>query len=199
MAKSPQSSATICSASTGSSSSTRSTCILSSYYYSITTVVYAQSTFVCPTEINAFNDRLNDFKAAGCEVLGASVDSEYAHLAWTRLPRNEGGLGPTHLPLLADTTHALAKAFGVHLDEAGVALRGLFIMDPKAIVRHATVNDLGIGRSVDETLRVLQAIQFTDKHGEVCPAGWQQGSPTIKPNPEESRIYFARLSAAASQ
>jgi peroxiredoxin (alkyl hydroperoxide reductase subunit C) len=126
------------------------------------------------------------------------VDSEYAHLAWTRMARSEGGLGPTQLPLLADTTHALAKAFGVHLDEAGVALRGLFIMDPKAVVRHATVNDLGIGRSVDETLRVLQAIQFTDKHGEVCPAGWQQGSPTIKPSPEESRNYFARLSAAAS-
>lgn len=106
------------------------------------------------------------------------------------MPRQEGGLGPIEIPLLSDTNHSLCRAFGIHLDAAGVALRGLFLMDQKAVVRHATVNDLGIGRSVDETLRVLHAIQHNDKFGEVCPANWSKGKQTIKAHPQEALKYF---------
>lgn len=146
-------------------------------------------TFVCPTELIAFGDRLQEFRALGAEVLGISVDSEYTHLAWSETPRVKGGLNPMALPLVSDLDKNIARAYGVLVNES-VALRGLFLIDPKGLVRHATINDLPIGRSVDEALRVLQACQYTDVHGEVCPANWQPGAATMKADPRESQQYF---------
>lgn len=137
----------------------------------------------------AFGDRLGEFKALGAEVLGISVDSEYTHLAWANTPRQQGGLQPMNLPLIADLDKNIARAYGVLLNDS-VALRGLFVIDPKGLVRHATINDLPIGRSVDETLRVLQAVQFTDQHGEVCPANWKPGEKSMKADPKGSQEYF---------
>ena len=154
-------------------------------------------TFVCPTEIVAFSDRVNEFKALNCEVLACSTDTKFSHLAWTNQSRNEGGLGPMNIPLLADVTKTLSKEYGVLIDdatdgEAGVALRGLFIIDGQGILRQITINDLPVGRSVDEVLRLVKAFQYTDTHGEVCPMGWTEGAPTIVPSPEESKTYFAQ-------
>ena len=149
-------------------------------------------TFVCPTEILAFSDRIAEFRKLNAEVLGASVDSKFSHLAWTEKPREEGGIKSLAYPLLEDLRKELAEAYGV-LDEAGaVALRGLFLIDPEGIVQHATVNNLGVGRSVDETLRVLQAFQYTREHGEVCPADWKPGTKTMKADWEKSKEYFAQ-------
>lgn len=124
-------------------------------------------------------------------MLGASVDSKFSHLAWTEKPREEGGIKSLAYPLLEDLKKELAEEYGV-LDEAGaVALRGLFLIDPDGIVQHATVNNLGVGRSVDETLRVLQAFQFVREHGEVCPADWKPGAKTMKADWDKSKDYFA--------
>jgi peroxiredoxin (alkyl hydroperoxide reductase subunit C) len=148
-------------------------------------------TFVCPTEILAFSDRLGEFKKLGVEVLGASVDSKYSHLAWTEKPREEGGIKSLAYPLLEDLKKELAEEYGV-LDEAGaVALRGLFLIDPDGIVQHATVNNLGVGRSVDETLRVVQAFQYVRDNGEVCPADWKPGTKAMKADWDKSKEYFA--------
>ncbi len=148
-------------------------------------------TFVCPTEILAFSDRLGEFRKVDAEVLGASVDSKFSHLAWTEKPREEGGIKSLAYPLLEDLKKELAEEYGV-LDEAGaVALRGLFLIDPDGIVQHATVNNLGVGRSVDETLRVLQAFQSVRENGEVCPADWKPGTKTMKADWEKSKEYFA--------
>nr|XP_056707208.1 peroxiredoxin-2 [Euleptes europaea] len=149
-------------------------------------------TFVCPTEITTFSDRVEEFRKINCEVIAASVDSQFTHLAWINIPRKEGGLGPTSIPLVADINHSIAKDYGVLKEEDGIAYRGLFIIDDKGIVRQITVNDLPVGRSVDETLRLVQAFQFTDQHGEVCPAGWQPGGDTIKPTVKDSKEYFAK-------
>ena len=146
-------------------------------------------TFVCPTELNAYSDRRREFEALDADLVAASVDSAYTHLAWWNTPRAEGGIGGLDIPILADLTKQVARDYGVLLDE-GVALRGLFIIDPEGIVRHLTINDLPIGRSVDETIRVLQAAQFAAKHGEVCPADWKPGDATIAPDPEGSRSFF---------
>ncbi|KAG1664157.1 hypothetical protein FOA52_012238 [Chlamydomonas sp. UWO 241] len=153
-------------------------------------------TFVCPTEICAFSDRVADFKAIGAEVVGVSVDSHFSHLAWSKSPRNQGGLGGCQYPLVADITKSIAKDYGVLIedgDDAGVALRGLFIISPTGILRQITINDLPVGRSVDETLRLVKAFQFTDEHGEVCPAGWTPGSKTMKPDPIKSQEYFGSI------
>ncbi|XP_058041616.1 peroxiredoxin-4 isoform X1 [Ahaetulla prasina] len=136
-------------------------------------------TFVCPTEIIAFSDRIEEFRAIDAEVVACSVDSQFTHLAWINTPRKQGGLGPVKIPLLSDLTHQISKDYGVYLEDQGHALRGLFIIDDKKILRQITMNDLPVGRSVDETLRLIQAFQYTDKHGEVCPAGWKPGSETI--------------------
>jgi alkyl hydroperoxide reductase subunit AhpC len=146
-------------------------------------------TFVCPTELNAYSDRRREFEALGADLVAASVDSAYTHLAWWNTPRAEGGIGGLDIPILADLTKQVSRDYGVLLDE-GVALRGLFVIDPEGIVRHVTINDLPIGRSVDETIRVLQAAQFAAKHGEVCPADWKPGDATIAPDPEGSRSFF---------
>uniref|UniRef100_A0A1I8I9V5 Thioredoxin peroxidase n=2 Tax=Macrostomum lignano TaxID=282301 RepID=A0A1I8I9V5_9PLAT len=149
-------------------------------------------TFVCPTEIIAFSDRVNDFRKINTEVVAASVDSPFTHLAWLKTPRDKGGLGDLQIPLLSDLTHQIAKDYGVYLESAGHSLRGLFIIDDKGVLRQITMNDLPVGRSVDETLRLVQAFQYTDKHGEVCPAGWRPGAATIIPDPEKKEEYFRK-------
>lgn len=147
-------------------------------------------TFVCPTEIIAFSDAYKRFEEIGAKVAGISVDSQYTHLAWVNTPRKDGGLGRINFPLVADLNKEIARSYDVLLG-GGVALRGLFIVDPKGIVRHATINDLPVGRSVDEAIRVIQAFQYFEKHGEVCPANWKPGSDTMKPDPVGSKKYFA--------
>jgi len=147
-------------------------------------------TFVCPTEIIAFSERVQEFRAINCEVVACSTDSQFSHLAWVNTPRKQGGLGKMNIPLLADPSHKISSDYGVLVDGAGITFRGLFIIDDKGNVRQITMNDLPVGRSVDETLRLVQAFQFTDKHGEVCPAGWTPGKATMKPNPKESKAYF---------
>ncbi|ETN67923.1 thioredoxin-dependent peroxidase [Anopheles darlingi] len=151
-------------------------------------------TFVCPTEIIAFSDRIQEFRALNTEVVGVSVDSHFSHLAWINQPRKSGGLGKLDYPLLADLTKQISTDYGVLLEDAGISLRGLFIIDPAGVVRQITINDLPVGRSVDETLRLIKAFQFVEKHGEVCPANWEpnKNAATIKPNPKESREYFEK-------
>ncbi|TFK51242.1 thioredoxin-like protein [Heliocybe sulcata] len=155
-------------------------------------------TFVCPTEILAFNDALPQFQELETEVLGVSTDSEFSHLAWSLQPRKQGGLGPElKLPLIADKSMKIAKDYGVLIEESGIALRGLFIIDPQGTLRQITVNDLPVGRSVEETLRLIKAFQFTDKYGEVCPANWQEGGKTIKADPKASLEYFSTADGIA--
>jgi alkyl hydroperoxide reductase subunit AhpC len=148
-------------------------------------------TFVCPTEIIAFSDRIKDFHDRGAEVLGVSIDSQFSHLAWIQTPRATGGLGGLKYPLVADLTKKISADYGVLLD-GGIALRGTFIIDQKGIVRAITIHDLPLGRSIDESLRVLDALQHVEKHGEVCPAGWTKGADTIKPGVKESKAYFEK-------
>lgn len=146
-------------------------------------------TFVCPTEITAFNDSLEQFKVLNTEVVGVSTDSKFSHLAWVKTPREEGGLGELQYPLVADFTKQISAEYGVLL-EGGMALRGLFIIDPEGTVVYQTIHDLNIGRNINETLRVLKALQFSKEHGEVCPANWEPGSDSMKPDPEGSLEYF---------
>jgi alkyl hydroperoxide reductase subunit AhpC len=147
-------------------------------------------TFVCPTEIIAFSDRAKEFQALGVQILGVSVDSEFSHLAWRNLPRDQGGLGGIQYPLVADLSKQIAKDYDVLTGNA-VALRGLFLIDKDGVVRHQVVNDLPLGRSVDEALRMVQALQFFEKNGEVCPANWKEGSRSIKPSVQDSKEFFA--------
>ena len=150
-------------------------------------------TFVCPTEITAFSDRYGEFKSLNTEVLGVSVDSQFSHLAWIQTSRNEGGLGDLQYPLVSDLKREIAEAYGV-LSADGVALRGLYIIDREGVIQHSTINNLAFGRSVDETLRVLQALQYVQANpDEVCPAGWKPGSATMKPTPEGSKEYFSAI------
>jgi len=149
-------------------------------------------TFVCPTELIAFSERAEEFRKINCELIAASTDSHFSHLAWTNVARKDGGIGNVNFPLLADKSGKISRDYGVYREEDGITFRGLFIIDDKGILRQITVNDLPVGRSVDETLRLVQAFQFTDKHGEVCPANWKPGSDTIKPTVEDSKKYFAK-------
>ncbi|XP_024152777.1 thioredoxin-dependent peroxide reductase, mitochondrial [Oryzias melastigma] len=150
-------------------------------------------TFVCPTEIISFSDKANEFHDINCEVVGVSVDSHFTHLAWINTPRKAGGLGNIHIPLLSDLNKQISRDYGVLLEGPGIALRGLFIIDPNGVVRHMSVNDLPVGRCVDETLRLVRAFQFVETHGEVCPASWTPDSPTIKPTPHGSKEYFEKV------
>ena len=151
-------------------------------------------TFVCPTEITAFSDRHEEFSSKDTEVLGVSVDSEYSHLAWLQTDREAGGLGDIAYPLVSDLNKTIARDYNVLDEEAGVAVRGLFIIDPDGVIMHATVNNLPVGRNVDETLRVLQAFQYIRTHpDEVCPADWTPGDPTMNPDPVKSKEYFAAV------
>ncbi|EFO26191.1 thioredoxin peroxidase 1 [Loa loa] len=150
-------------------------------------------TFVCPTEITAFSDRYAEFQKLNAELIACSCDSHFSHLAWTQVPRSEGGLGDMQIPVLADFNKDIANAFGVLDHETGISYRGLFLIDPNGEIRHTLVNDLSVGRSVDEAFRTLKAFQFVEKHGEVCPANWSDDKPTIKPGVRESKEYFKKL------
>jgi alkyl hydroperoxide reductase subunit AhpC len=149
-------------------------------------------TFVCPTEITSFSDRSDEFRKLNAEVLAVSVDSKFSHLAWVNTDRKQGGLGDIKIPLLADMTKQISRDYGVLLEQAGHTLRGLFLIDPNGTLKYSVVHDNGVGRNVDETLRVLQAFQHNAETGEVCPANWTKGKPTIKPNPAASKDYFAK-------
>jgi len=146
-------------------------------------------TFVCPTEIIAFSDRIEDFRAVRAEVLGVSVDSKFTHLAWINAPRRDGGIEGLAYPLASDLKRTMAQDYGVLTDD-GVALRGLFIIDPEGVVQQATINNLAVGRSVDETLRLVKAFQYVAEHGEVCPANWHEGEQGMKPDPKGSKQWF---------
>ncbi|KAK7537090.1 thioredoxin-like protein [Phyllosticta citribraziliensis] len=149
-------------------------------------------TFVCPTEIIAFSDAASEFAKRGVSVAFASTDSEYSLLAWSTVSRKDGGLGHINIPLISDKNHSLSKDYGVLLESEGVALRGLFLIDPKGVVRQITVNDLPVGRSVDESIRLVDAFQFTEKYGEVCPANWNPGQETIKADPVGQKEYLEK-------
>jgi peroxiredoxin (alkyl hydroperoxide reductase subunit C) len=146
-------------------------------------------TFVCPTEIIAFSERAKEFNDLGVEVIGVSVDSQFSHLAWRNIPRDQGGIGPIQYSLVADLDKQISRNYDVLVGDA-VALRGLFLIDKDGIVRHQVVNDLPLGRSVDEALRMVKALQFFEKNGEVCPADWKEGKRTIKPGVNESKEFF---------
>ena len=151
-------------------------------------------TFVCPTEVIAFSDRYAEFKALNTEVLGVSVDSEFSHLAWIQTDRKEGGIGDIAYPLISDIKKEICTAYNVLDPEAGVALRGLFIIDKEGVIQHTTVNNLSFGRSVDETLRTLKAIKYVQSHpDEVCPAEWKEGDKTMVPDPVQSKVYFSSI------
>ncbi len=147
-------------------------------------------TFVCPTELHAFQDRLADFEARNTQVVGCSVDSVYSHMAWLQKPRSQGGIEGVKYPLLADLNKTIARSFGVLKEEDGIAYRGLFLIDREGIVRHQVVNDLPLGRSVDEALRMVDALLCFEQHGEVCPANWSQGAKAMTPSQEGLVAYF---------
>jgi peroxiredoxin (alkyl hydroperoxide reductase subunit C) len=148
-------------------------------------------TFVCPSEILAFDERLEEFHERGCEVVGVSVDSHYTHLAWRRTAVENGGIGKIRYPLVSDLKKNIARDYGVLFDDE-VALRGLFLIDREGIVRHALVNDLPLGRNVDEALRILDALRFHEKHGDVCPANWKLGEEGMKPTSQGVVDYLSK-------
>jgi len=147
-------------------------------------------TFVCPTELIAFSKRIKEFEARDVQVIGCSIDSQFTHIAWRNTPVDEGGIGAVSYPLLADVKHAICQAYDVEFEQAGVAFRGSFLIDKDGKVRHQVVNDLPLGRNVDEMLRMVDALQFTEKYGEVCPAGWNKGDEGMKPNAEGVASYL---------
>lgn len=147
-------------------------------------------TFVCPTEIISFSDRVKEFKDIGCEVVAASVDTPEVHLAWVRTPRKNGGLGHMQIPLVSDPTRSIANDYGVLIKDIGITLRGLFVIDPEGVVQQATINNLPVGRNVDEVLRLVKGYQYVATHDEVCPAGWTPGAATMVAHPDKSLEYF---------
>lgn len=150
-------------------------------------------TFVCPTEITAFSDSFEKFAELNTEILGVSVDSEFSHLAWLQTERDAGGLGDLKYPLVSDLKKEISAAYNVLTDD-GIALRGLFIIDKEGMIQHSTINNLAFGRSIDETLRVLQAIQYVQTNPEeVCPANWKPGDKTMVPDPVKSKDYFSAI------
>ncbi len=148
-------------------------------------------TFVCPTELHAFQEKLDEFKRRNVDVLGCSVDSKFSHFAWLNTPRNKGGIQGVTYPLISDINKTIAKDYDVLTEDGSVALRGLFLIDREGVVKHQVVNDLGLGRNVDEVLRIVDALQFTEEFGEVCPANWNKGDKTMKPTDEGLKEFFA--------
>lgn len=151
-------------------------------------------TFVCPSELIAFDHRIDEFKKRGVEVLGVSIDSHFTHNAWRNTPVKDGGIGPVKYTLVADMTHGICKAFDVETPDGAVAFRGSFLIDREGVVRHQVVNDLPLGRNVDEMLRMIDALQFTEEHGEVCPAGWNQGDKGMNASPDGVAAYLSENS-----
>ena len=147
-------------------------------------------TFVCPSELIAFDNRLEEFKSRNVEVIGVSIDSHFSHNAWRNTPVNQGGIGPVKYTLVADINHEICQDYGVE-SAGGVAYRGSFLIDKTGIVRHMVVNDLPLGRNVDEMIRMVDALQFHEEHGEVCPAGWNKGDAGMKANSAGVADYLA--------
>ena len=151
-------------------------------------------TFVCPTELIAFSKRIKEFEDRDVQVIGCSIDSQFTHVAWRNTPIDEGGIGQVAYPLVADVKHDICRAYDVEFEDAGVAFRGSFLIDKEGKVHHQVVNDLPLGRNVDEMLRMIDALQFTEKYGEVCPAGWNKGEEGMKPNAEGVATYLKEKS-----
>ncbi len=147
-------------------------------------------TFVCPTELHAFSDKLEEFKKRNCEVVGVSVDSHFSHLAWLNTPKKEGGIQGVKYPLVSDLHKTIARSYGTLFEDQGIAFRGLFLIDKEGVVQHVTINNLPLGRNVNEYLRLLDAIQFHEEHGEVCPANWQSGDKGMATSSEGLQEYF---------
>lgn len=148
-------------------------------------------TFVCPSEIIAHDNRMARFKELGVEVVGVSIDSQFTHFAWRNTPVDKGGIGAVGFPIVADVKHAICQAYGIEHPQAGVALRASFLIDRNGVVQHQVVNNLPLGRNVDEMVRLVEALQFTEEHGEVCPAGWQKGKSGMKPDAQGVAEYLA--------
>jgi len=148
-------------------------------------------TFVCPTELIAFSKRIKEFEDREVQVIGCSIDSQFTHVAWRNTPVDDGGIGSVAYPLVADVKHHICQAYDVEFESAGVAFRGSFLIDKDGVVRHQVVNDLPLGRNVDEMLRMIDALQFTEKYGEVCPAGWNKGEEGMKPDKAGVASYLA--------
>lgn len=154
----------------------------------------ADFTYVCPTELQAFSDRVQEFRNVGCEVVACSTDSVYAHCAWMAMPRRTGGLGEMNIALMSDKSMKIASDYGMLDASSGLAQRGMYIIDRVGVVRHISVNDLGVGRSVEEAIRLVQAFQYTDEFGEVCPVNWRPGAKTMKPSEPGVKEYFQNAS-----
>ena len=148
-------------------------------------------TFVCPTELHAFEEKLEEFEKRNCQVVGCSVDSHFSHAAWLNTPVNKGGIEGVTYPIVSDINKTISRDFGVLFEEEGIAYRGLFLLDKQGIVRHLLINDLPLGRSVDEAIRMLDALQFFETNGEVCPANWHKGDKTMQPDKEGLEAYFS--------
>ena len=147
-------------------------------------------TFVCPTELHAFQDKLGEFEKRNAQVIGVSVDSKFSHLAWVNTPKKVGGIEGVTYPLISDLNKTISADYDVLVEGAGIAYRGLFLIDKEGVVQHQVVNNLGLGRSVEETLRVLDALQYSEKHGEVCPADWHAGDGGMKPSDDGLKEWF---------
>jgi peroxiredoxin (alkyl hydroperoxide reductase subunit C) len=147
-------------------------------------------TFVCPTELHAFQEKVKDFEKRNAQVIGCSIDSCFSHIAWLNTPKSKGGIEGVCYPIVSDIHKSIARAFQVLKEEDGIAYRGLFLIDREGIIRHQLVNDLPLGRSVDEVLRLLDALIFHEQHGEVCPANWTQGARSMKPTEQGLAEYF---------
>jgi peroxiredoxin (alkyl hydroperoxide reductase subunit C) len=149
-------------------------------------------TFVCPTEIIEFNRKLDQFRERGAEVVGVSVDSHFSHLAWKNTPVDQGGIGDIQYPLVADLKKQISRDYGVLLEDGGVALRGTFLIDKEGVVKHAVVNDLGLGRNIDEAIRMVDALKHHEQYGEVCPANWNKGDDAMKPTSDGVASYLTK-------
>ncbi|THB74603.1 MAG: peroxiredoxin [Desulfobacteraceae bacterium] len=147
-------------------------------------------TFVCPTELHAFNEQQSEFEKRDAKLIGVSIDSHFSHLAWLNTPRSQGGIQGVTYPIVSDINKTISQDYDVLVEGAGIAYRGLFLLDKDHVVRHQVVNDLPLGRNVSETLRMVDALQFTEKHGEVCPANWNQGEKSMKPTQEGLEAFF---------
>lgn len=149
-------------------------------------------TFVCPTELHAFQDRLKDFANRNAQIIGCSIDSHFSHYAWLQIPKNKGGIQGVEYPIVSDINKRISQDYDVLVSGEGIAFRGLFLIDKQGIVRHQVVNDLPLGRSVDETLRMLDALIHFEQHGEVCPANWQSGKASLEPTTKGLEKFFAK-------
>lgn len=148
-------------------------------------------TFVCPTELHAFQEKIDSFRKLNCEVVACSIDSHFSHVAWLNTPKKDGGIEGVKYPIVSDINKTIARDYDVLIPGEGIALRGTFLIDKEGIVRHQTVNDNSLGRNVDEAYRMVEALQYAEEHGEVCPANWKKGQKAMKPNQAGLKTYFA--------